>query len=239
MPANVGVYGQQSAHSAATQQGKKEVGGCFAAVRVWKRCQDSIEPLISSSQVYTSGQTLLAVDRLSLAVGKGECFGLLGFNGAGKTTTFKMLTGDESVTSGDAYIDGYSILRDIKKVRAGGFNAGFQELMSQLYKTRFIHGLQVQQHIGYCPQFDAVLDHMTGRETLSMYARLRGIPEKYVSSCVENVLRSLLLEPHADKLVRSYRSVDCRWINLNSTCVRKCRLMMSHPTHTVEATSES
>lgn len=65
--------------------------------------------------------------------------------------------------------------------------------------------LQVQQRIGYCPQFDAVLDHMTGRETLSMYARLRGIPEKYVSGCVENVLRSLLLEPHADKLVRSYR----------------------------------
>lgn len=65
--------------------------------------------------------------------------------------------------------------------------------------------LQVQQRIGYCPQFDAVLDHMTGRETLSMYARLRGIPEKYVTACVENVLRSLLLEPHADKLVRSYR----------------------------------
>lgn len=64
----------------------------------------------------------------------------------------------------------------------------------------------MQQRIGYCPQFDAVLDHMTGRETLSMYARLRGIPEKYVSGCVENVLRSLLLEPHADKLVRSYRS---------------------------------
>ncbi|KAM3597560.1 uncharacterized protein V6R79_006150 [Siganus canaliculatus] len=147
-------------------------------------CQPVVESMVGSplimqelSKVYSSGQTLLAVDRLSLAVGKGECFGLLGFNGAGKTTTFKMLTGDESVTSGDAYIDGYSILRDIKKV---------------------------QQRIGYCPQFDAVLDHMTGRETLSMYARLRGIPEKYVSGCVENVLRSLLLEPHADKLVRSY-----------------------------------
>ncbi|KAM6914527.1 phospholipid-transporting ATPase ABCA3 [Lycodopsis pacificus] len=147
-------------------------------------CQPIVESMVGSplilqelSKVYSSGESLLAVDRLSLAVGKGECFGLLGFNGAGKTTTFKMLTCDESVTSGDAYIDGYSILRDIKKV---------------------------QQRIGYCPQFDAVLDHMTGRETLSMYARLRGIPEKYVSGCVENVLRSLLLEPHADKLVRSY-----------------------------------
>ncbi|XP_067087403.1 phospholipid-transporting ATPase ABCA3 isoform X2 [Osmerus mordax] len=147
-------------------------------------CHPMVESMVGSplilhelSKVYSGGQPLLAVDRLSLAVGKGECFGLLGFNGAGKTTTFKMLTGDETVTSGDAYIDGYSILRDIKKV---------------------------QQRIGYCPQFDALLDHMTGRETLSMYARLRGIPEKYVSGCVENVLRSLLLEPHADKLVRSY-----------------------------------
>ncbi|TSK87603.1 ATP-binding cassette sub-family A member 3 [Bagarius yarrelli] len=129
------------------------------------------------SKVYPGSQSLLAVDRLSLAVGKGECFGLLGFNGAGKTTTFKMLTGDETVTAGDAFIDGYSILRDVKKV---------------------------QQRIGYCPQFDAVLDHMSGRETLIMYARLRGIPEKYVFACVENVLRSLLLEPHADKLVRGY-----------------------------------
>uniref|UniRef100_A0A8C3SVY6 ATP binding cassette subfamily A member 3 n=1 Tax=Chelydra serpentina TaxID=8475 RepID=A0A8C3SVY6_CHESE len=129
------------------------------------------------TKVYNSSESLLAVDRISLAVNKGECFGLLGFNGAGKTTTFKMLTGDESITSGDAYVDGHSILANIKKV---------------------------QQRIGYCPQFDALLDHMTGRETLSLYARLRGIPERYISSCVENMLRGLLLEPHADKLVRSY-----------------------------------
>lgn len=67
-------------------------------------------------QVYDSRESLLAVDRISLAVSKGECFGLLGFNGAGKTTTFKMLTGDESITSGDAFVDGHSILANIKKV---------------------------------------------------------------------------------------------------------------------------
>lgn len=72
-------------------------------------------------QVYDSRESLLAVDRISLAVSKGECFGLLGFNGAGKTTTFKMLTGDESITSGDAFVDGHSILANIKKVpRAAG-----------------------------------------------------------------------------------------------------------------------
>ncbi|XP_013927416.1 PREDICTED: ATP-binding cassette sub-family A member 3-like [Thamnophis sirtalis] len=45
---------------------------------------------------------------------------------------------------------------------------------------------------------------MTGRETLSMYARLRGIPERYIGSCVENMLRGLLLEPYANKLIRTY-----------------------------------
>ena len=35
----------------------------------------------------------VAVDNLSLAIEKGEVFGLLGVNGAGKTTTFKMLAG--------------------------------------------------------------------------------------------------------------------------------------------------
>uniref|UniRef100_A0A8C5R778 ATP binding cassette subfamily A member 3 n=1 Tax=Leptobrachium leishanense TaxID=445787 RepID=A0A8C5R778_9ANUR len=129
------------------------------------------------SKVYKRRALVLAVDRMSLAVGRGECFGLLGFNGAGKTTTFRMLTGDESISSGDAYIDGHSILKSIKKV---------------------------QQRIGYCPQFDPLLDHMTGRETLCMYARLRGVPEHYIASCVDNMLRGLLLEAYANKLVRTY-----------------------------------
>nr|XP_006979007.1 phospholipid-transporting ATPase ABCA3 [Peromyscus maniculatus bairdii]XP_015853164.1 phospholipid-transporting ATPase ABCA3 [Peromyscus maniculatus bairdii] len=136
-------------------------------------------PLIINelSKVYDQRAPLLAVDRISLAVQKGECFGLLGFNGAGKTTTFKMLTGEETITSGDAFVGGYSISSDIGKVR---------------------------QRMGYCPQFDALLDHMTGREMLVMYARLRGIPERLISACVENTLRGLLLEPHANKLVKTY-----------------------------------
>ena len=59
----------------------------------------------------------LAVDGLSLGVPMGECFGLLGVNGAGKTTTFKMLTGDENITSGEAYVDGFSVTTDLKEVR--------------------------------------------------------------------------------------------------------------------------
>ncbi|XP_043567483.1 phospholipid-transporting ATPase ABCA3 isoform X1 [Chiloscyllium plagiosum] len=127
-------------------------------------------------KIYRNESTL-AVNRIFLAVNKGECFGLLGFNGAGKTTTFKMLTGDEKVSGGDAFIAGYSILKSRNKVR---------------------------QKIGYCPQFDALLGHMTGRETLNLFARLRGIPEHMIQQSVDDQLQSFLLESHAQKLVRTY-----------------------------------
>lgn len=34
--------------------------------------------------------------------------------------------------------------------------------------------------MGYCPQFDAINELLTGREHLELYAVLRGIPEKEV-----------------------------------------------------------
>lgn len=61
--------------------------------------------------------SLRAVDGITLGVKPGECFGLLGINGAGKTSTFKMLTGDESVTGGNAWLDGFDIKRNIRMVR--------------------------------------------------------------------------------------------------------------------------
>lgn len=53
--------------------------------------------------------SFLAVDKVNFVVQSGECFGLLGVNGAGKTTTFQMLTGENSLTDGDAFIAGNSI----------------------------------------------------------------------------------------------------------------------------------
>ena len=43
---------------------------------------------------------------------------------------------------------------------------------------------QVQQRIGYCPQFDALIDLLTGRELLTMYARLRGVYESQIKHVV-------------------------------------------------------
>lgn len=36
---------------------------------------------------------------------------------------------------------------------------------------------EVHQNMGYCPQFDAINDLLTGREHLEFYAILRGVPE--------------------------------------------------------------
>ena len=52
-----------------------------------------------------------------------ECFGLLGINGAGKTTTFRMLTGDETMTSGTAIVDGYDIRDNMSKVTLNSCSA--------------------------------------------------------------------------------------------------------------------
>ncbi|XP_078025721.1 phospholipid-transporting ATPase ABCA1b isoform X2 [Epinephelus lanceolatus] len=124
-----------------------------------------------------------AVDRLCVGIPPGECFGLLGVNGAGKTTTFKMLTGDTLVTSGEAFLAGKSILREID---------------------------EVHQNMGYCPQFDSINELLTGREHLELYAVLRGVPEKEVCDVAEWGIRKLGLVKYADKAAGSYSGGNMR-----------------------------
>ena len=59
--------------------------------------------------------------------------------------------------------------------------------------------------IGYCPQFDALIERMTGRELLTMFARLRGIPESLISQAVEAEVARLDLSKHASKQCGKYR----------------------------------
>ena len=59
-----------------------------------------------------------AVDELSLTVKEGELFSLLGVNGAGKTTTIKMLSCLTEPTSGDAFLNGKSIINDTADVKS-------------------------------------------------------------------------------------------------------------------------
>ncbi|XP_032366681.1 retinal-specific phospholipid-transporting ATPase ABCA4 isoform X4 [Etheostoma spectabile] len=123
------------------------------------------------------GTIIPAVDRICVAIPPGECFGLLGVNGAGKTTMFKMLTGDIDVTSGEASVAGHSILTNI---------------------------LDVHQNMGYCPQFDAIDELLTGREHLHLYARLRGVPEPEISRVAEWAIQKLGLSEYAGQSAGTY-----------------------------------
>ncbi len=61
---------------------------------------------------------IIAVDNLSLSVYEGELLSLLGVNGAGKTTTIKMLSCLTQPTSGDAFLNGKSIIGDAAAVKS-------------------------------------------------------------------------------------------------------------------------
>lgn len=98
-------------------------------------------------------------------------------NGAGKTSTFKMLTGDERITGGDAYVRGISLRTDMMKVH---------------------------KIIGYCPQFDALLDDLTGAETLRVFALLRGIDRKNIPMLCKRLAIDLKFINHLNTKVGEY-----------------------------------
>uniref|UniRef100_A0A3B4ZBY1 ATP binding cassette subfamily A member 7 n=1 Tax=Stegastes partitus TaxID=144197 RepID=A0A3B4ZBY1_9TELE len=106
-----------------------------------------------------------------------NCFGLLGVNGAGKTSTFRMLTGDTPITHGEAFLNHYSVLTEMERVH---------------------------QLMGYCPQFDAISDLLTGREHLELYARLRGVPEESVTKVAQWGVKKLGLTQYAEQEAGGY-----------------------------------
>ncbi|XP_037401356.1 phospholipid-transporting ATPase ABCA1 isoform X2 [Pygocentrus nattereri] len=140
------------------------------------RTQEDILTLIDLSKVYKAGKKP-AVNQLCLGIPRGECFGLLGVNGAGKTSTFLMLTGDTRVTYGEAFLCSHSVLTEMDRVH---------------------------QLMGYCPQFDAICDLLTGREHLEFYARLRGVPEAYVAKVAQWGVKKLGLTQYADREAGGY-----------------------------------
>lgn len=66
----------------------------------------------------TNQSIKVAANKISFSAYEGEIFGLLGPNGAGKTTTLRMLATLIKPDSGDALIDGHSIVKEPETVRA-------------------------------------------------------------------------------------------------------------------------
>ena len=92
-------------------------------------------------------KSLVAVDDLHLQIPEGELFALLGVNGAGKTTTVKMLCCLTVPTQGDAYVGGYSIIKD---------------------------PLKVKELLGVSPQETAIAPNLTAKENLELICCLWG-----------------------------------------------------------------
>jgi ABC-2 type transport system ATP-binding protein len=114
---------------------------------------------------------LVALEDVSLSVGRGELFGLLGPNGAGKTTLIKILTTLLSPTSGWARVAGFDVSKDPKQVRprinmvSGGESSGY--------------GL------------------LTVRENLWMFAQFYGVPSKEAYRRIDMMLEAVGLADRA------------------------------------------
>ena len=122
-------------------------------------------------KVYDS-RKLVAVDKLSLSVAAGECFGLLGPNGAGKSTTVGVLMGLIQASSGDAHVAGYSVAQQLP---------------------------DVQQNIGICPQHSVFWETLSALENILFFIRLKGSTHSrsedvaLACGCLHEVRRSCCL----------------------------------------------
>src|SRR5882757_10185209 len=70
---------------------------------------DETESIAQVRDLRKQYDSLVAVDRISFEVRRGEIFGLLGPNGAGKTTTFRMLCGLLAPTGGELNVAGVDV----------------------------------------------------------------------------------------------------------------------------------
>jgi ABC-2 type transport system ATP-binding protein len=120
----------------------------------------------NQSVIYTDGLTkhygdVRAVVDLNLNIQVGEIFGFLGPNGAGKTTTIRTLLDEIRPTAGKASILG---LDTHKKA------------------------VEIRKHIGYLPGDLAMYPNLTGKDTLTYFANLRGgVDWSYVDSLAERL----------------------------------------------------
>ena len=126
-----------------------------------------------SSLVPCTAQAKAAVKNVTFGIPRGECFGFLGINGAGKTSTLKMLTGDVLPSKGTATLGGFDIATEQHRLRS---------------------------LLGYCPQFDALLDRLSVREHLELFARIKGVAPADEAELVQTMLEEMDLAHFEHKL---------------------------------------
>ncbi|MCU0465708.1 MAG: ABC transporter ATP-binding protein [Anaerolineae bacterium] len=115
-----------------------------------------------------------AVDGLSLEVPAGSIYGFLGPNGAGKTTTMRMLTTLTPPTTGEAFINGHSVVKT---------------------------PIAVRRAIGYMPDEFGVYDDLRVWEYLDFFAACYDIPDGQRRSLITDLLALVDLTGKRDEMV--------------------------------------
>src|SRR5712691_2844565 len=104
---------------------------------------------------------IMAVDRISFQVDRGEIVGFLGPNGAGKTTTMRILTTFLPATSGIAQVAGFDVM---------------------------MQSMDVRKNIGYLPESVPLYPEMRVEEYLRYRAQLKGVDRSVRQSRIESSL---------------------------------------------------
>ncbi|HZG67106.1 MAG TPA: ABC transporter ATP-binding protein [Herpetosiphonaceae bacterium] len=120
----------------------------------------------------------LAVEGVSLRVGQGELFGLLGQNGAGKTTLIKMLCTSLLPSAGSAQVAGYDVVREGRQVRSA------------------IGLISAEERSFYW--------RLTGRQNLEFFAAIYHLPPAHARRRIDHLLKDVDLVDHADRPFQTY-----------------------------------
>jgi ABC-type multidrug transport system ATPase subunit len=142
------------------------------------------------SKTYTSkssASTKIAVNDLSLSIGCGEVFGLLGANGAGKTTLLKMVSGQERPDGGFALINGYDVVRNTS---------------------------EAQRSMGLCPQFDTLVERLTVKENLLYFGQLKGLSGDTLTEVCEAFMVAMNIKKYQNKLIQQLSGGNRRKVSL-------------------------
>ena len=141
--------------------------------------------------------TVAAVDSLSLAVRRGEVFGLLGPNGSGKSTTIKMILGLLSPSAGEVRLFGLSP-----------------------------RSVAARRRLGYLPELSFLHPFLTAAETIGYYAGLCGLTRREASRRTRELLAMVGLESVAKRPVGEFSKGMARRVALASALVGRPELLV-------------
>jgi ABC-2 type transport system ATP-binding protein len=113
-----------------------------------------------------------AVNDVSFEVYAGEVFGYIGPNGAGKTTSMRILATLDEPTSGDAFVDGFSVVEDPDRVR---------------------------RRLGFMPDYFGTYQNVNVLEYLDFFARAYGLVGRERITAIGDVMEFTQLDTLAHK----------------------------------------